>query len=420
MSITRTTKLAASLAGALALAAAAFAQPAAKPFPIADALADKVLPLAGLIEHDAPARAAIAGDPELSTIASAWRGRIADAPKACGVKADCHIAAGRLTPDEVERIEQALRRLAADNAAVKRFSDGPLRASGVAALADASSAPDRLAAAWRTASKTMANMISVYGESGPTRYPAIDAMRNDPKSPAFGVQMRTLVLVEGERAKAGQSFLAGPADFALGVMLSDGRDEAARYEPMEKGENRAAFERMRKLKWSAYPYSAILVPGRGPDEADVRLHPGARLRLRLALERFHAGKAPFIIVSGGHVHPNRTPFCEAIEMKRALMQDYGVPESAILIDPHARHTTTNVRNAVRLLARYGAPMDRKVLIVTDEGQSSAIASPAFDIRNRIETGIVPYSAKTTLSPIEVEVTPSFDALELNPSDPLDP
>jgi uncharacterized SAM-binding protein YcdF (DUF218 family) len=31
-------------------------------------------------------------------------------------------------------------------------------------------------------------------------------------------------------------------------------------------------------------------------------------------------------------------------MKRSLMADYGVPENAILIDPHARHTTTNMRN----------------------------------------------------------------------------
>jgi uncharacterized SAM-binding protein YcdF (DUF218 family) len=31
-------------------------------------------------------------------------------------------------------------------------------------------------------------------------------------------------------------------------------------------------------------------------------------------------------------------------MKRQLVALFGIPESAILVDPHARHTTTNLRN----------------------------------------------------------------------------
>jgi hypothetical protein len=79
-----------------------------------------------------------------------------------------------------------------------------------------------------------------------------------------------------------------------------------------------------------------------------------------------------------------------------------------------------VRNAVRLLFRYGAPTNRKLLVVSDEGQTAGIAADAFDTRNKTETGIVPYRSKKQLSAFEVEIEPSRDALEPNPQDPLDP
>lgn len=401
------------------LAGCATPPPASPGLPAADALREKTLPLLGLIERDPATLAALAHDPDLSDIGRAYRARLAEADRTCGPKAACHTAAGKLTQAETARAEAALRRLAAETPAVARFSDGPLKASGIAALHDAELAPDRLAAAWRTSAAMMAGMVSVYGEAGPTRYPAIDAMREDPKSDAFGRMMRTLTGLMTERHAHDELFLEAPADYALAVMQSDGRDEAGRHEPMTQGENRAAASAMPGIDWKRYPYTAILVPGLGPDVDGVRLHPGARLRLRLALERFHAGKAPLIIVSGGYVHPSRTPYCEAIEMKRALIADYGVPESAILVDPHARHTTTNVRNAARLLFHLKAP-GGKMLVITDEGQTAAIAADSFDVRNRTETGVVPYRNKHQLSRYEVELEPSRDALELDPGDPLDP
>lgn len=130
--------------------------------------------------------------------------------------------------------------------------------------------------------------------------------------------------------------------------------------------------------------------------------------------------APFIIVSGGNVHPARTPFNEAVEMKAVLIREFGLSEAEVLIDPHARHTTTNVRNAVRILFRSGAPMDRPFLVVSDERQIAGIAADAFDTRNRTETGIIPYDLKRLVSRFEVEIQPSLDALQINPTDPLDP
>jgi hypothetical protein len=105
-------------------------------------------------------------------------------------------------------------------------------------------------------------------------------------------------------------------------------------------------------------------------------------------------------------------------MKRYAMAVLKVPENAVLIDPHARHTTTNLRNAARILWRDGAP--GKMLVVSDEGQTAYIASAAFDARNRAETGVLPYAEKKQLGRFEVEITPAAAALRLNPLDPLDP
>lgn len=123
--------------------------------------------------------------------------------------------------------------------------------------------------------------------------------------------------------------------FALGLMDLNGRDEAGRFEPMERGENARAFHRISSIDWSRYPYTVIVVPGAGNDQPGVQLSPYGKLRAELAAKRYREGKAPLILVSGGFVHPMRTPYAEAIEMKRELMEKYAVPEDAILVDPRA-------------------------------------------------------------------------------------
>jgi hypothetical protein len=163
-----------------------------------------------------------------------------------------------------------------------------------------------------------------------------------------------------------------------------------------------------------------VVPGAGGDRPDVPLSAWGRLRVAVAANRYHEGKAPFVLVSGGFVHPNQTPYCEALEMKRALMRDYAVPENAILIDPHARHTTTNLRNAARILYRYGFPFERKGLITTDLYQSRYIEAPAFNERCRKEMGHVPHRIVGRISSMDLEFLPQLDALHADFSDLLDP
>jgi DUF218 domain len=207
-------------------------------------------------------------------------------------------------------------------------------------------------------------------------------------------------------------------EVVLAAMDYYGRDEAGRYEPMQEGENQKAFESIPLIDWDAYRFSTIIVPGLGP-ETEIPLHPGGRFRCNLAARRFNAGLAPLIVFSGGHVHPDQTRYSEAIEMKKYLMQSHGIPEEAILVDPHARHTTTNLRDVSRLIFRYGIPPDKPALITTDPFQNFYID---FLLTGRCldELGYLPWRKVTRLALYDSCLMPAPTSLYADPRDPLDP
>ncbi|RCX32231.1 YdcF family protein [Thioalbus denitrificans] len=93
-----------------------------------------------------------------------------------------------------------------------------------------------------------------------------------------------------------------------------------------------------------------LVPDLG-EAADRVLH-AARL--------YRAGKAPRIVVSGGNLPWDASVASEA-EAIRGLLMEWGVPETAVLIEPGSRTTRENAILTRELLEREG--LDR-VLLVT--------------------------------------------------------
>src|SRR5580700_6746699 len=95
-------------------------------------------------------------------------------------------------------------------------------------------------------------------------------------------------------------------------------------------------------------------------------------------------------------------------MKQYLMTMKGIPESAILVDPYARHTTTNLRNVSRELFRYGLPVDRPALVTSDIFQSLELSYPAtpFDVSSESTLFYLPYRALTPLSPNDTCLLPS--------------
>jgi hypothetical protein len=368
------------------------AQPARQPLELRSPVQDKAFYVLSALER-APVK-----DSRLEAIAARKRAALQQPGNL--------IEAMRWTPEEIATVSAVLAGAAPLEAG--------LRATGLYQK------EPLLPSAWEGAAAGMNRIFDVYGLGKPPRYPAIDTVSFDVKSPNYGRMLEVIRAVMSEEPDGHPQFFHAPLRFALELLRANWRDEAGRFEPMERGENRAAFERVKSIDWSRYKYSAILVPGSGTDRPGQALSPWGKARVTLAARRYKAGLAPFLIVSGGYVHPAQTPFCEALEMKKALMAEHGIPAEAIVIEPHARHTTTNVRNAARLLWRYGFPWEKTALITTDHGQSAYIEAPAFAERCRTEIGHVPYEGLKRISQFDLEFRPRLEALQLDPLEPLDP
>jgi len=338
----------------------------------------------------------------------------------CGENSECHFNTFLWKEEEVKFVSKQLRKLYKSNNEIKNFIQNHIRLSGYyqnyTNLAD----EEILIKAWEDASKGINNIINIYGKGIKPMYAKIDSIRYDKNTTFY----KRLIDINTNRialdSKTMSLFFEPSLQFAINLLDSNDRDEASSFEPMEKNENKATFERIKTIDWDAYKYSIILVPGYGPEEEKTPLSPVAKLRLKLAVERYHKKLSPIIVVSGGRVHPFRTPYNEAIEMKKFLMNRYQIPENAILIEPHARHTSTNFRNTARLIYRYGIPPTKKALVSTTKYQSYYITDMELDKRCVIELGYVPYKLIKRLNQNDIEFLPIINSMHSNSMEPLDP
>jgi hypothetical protein len=259
------------------------------------------------------------------------------------------------------------------------------------------------------------SLLGVYGLGAPPRYPAIDGP-DDPDG------RRSAEAVWLGRATEDDPTVSLDPSLALAIALLDvnNRDNAVALDQLEAETNAKTLRRAKSVDWSRCPFTALIVVGFGPEDGATALSARSQVRIRIAAKRFAAGEAPFIIVSGGAVSPRGTKTVEAMEMRRALMERFGIPAEAILIDPFARHTTTNLRNAARLLARLGAPSAREALIVTDTEHQAAIESVEFAARNQRELGYQPGVIGRRTSFDAPTFRPSSASSRVDPADPLDP
>jgi hypothetical protein len=396
-----------------------FSQPVARPLPMHNAVQDKDFYLLSLLQNDPQVRDALVKDKKLAEIAAERQRFLAAGMQSCKGNAVCVVKGFLWTDEEIQAVSFALARLYQENASLRRLSDGDLRSSGAYILFGKERGDDLLTHAWEICARGLNDVISVYGQGAAPRYPRIDSISFDVSSTDF--QQRVAAMAEQISAEATTEVFFEPSlKAALQLLMLNHRDEAGRHEPMEKGVNEAAVKAVPSTHWNHYAYSVIVVPGAGPSDPNVALSEAGRKRVALAAEAYHAGKAPFVLVSGGYVHPAQTRFSEAIEMKKALLQDFGVPEAAILVDPHARHTTTNIRNAVREIYRYGIPMNKPALVISDAAQTGYIAGQPFADRCMKELGYMPYRIVDRPSDTSLVFLPMAESLEQDPMDPLDP
>jgi len=265
-------------------------------------------------------------------------------------------------------------------------------------------------------------IIDTYTAGIDPLYPIIDAVSFDVNSTQYKLLLKTLVSDLNNNSSQYKLFYEPFLKFALGVLELNDRDEAERYFPLQKGENKPAFDFLQNIKWSDFDYSVIVVLGDSPnslgDLPNISLGGMARADHGVAL--YNQGKAPLIAFCGGHLTPVHTIYSEAIEMKKYVMNTYNIPENRILVDPHSRHTTTNVRNIGRQFFRYGIPTDKKAIVSTSKSHSEYVASSKYLSRCQREMNHIPLELHERLSDFDIEFTSKIEVLHLDSSDPLDP
>lgn len=180
-----------------------------------------------------------------------------------------------------------------------------------------------------------------------------------------------------------ESVIAGRSETMPRVLACDLPDDVRRSAARVNARTLQRLAR-RLREGRRYPYAAAATFGFGyrnmaasnlvgwlPDEPcpvlgkrDMDLFSVNRVRAFRASEVQLAGIAPVVTVSGGAVH---APLYEAFMLDYLATCRFGVPRDAILLDPCADHTHTNLLNTGSLLVGMGA---RTAYVVTDDGLQS--------------------------------------------------
>lgn len=413
-----------ALGAGLIVAVAALPAPAraqdpagyAAPFP--DTLETRVFPLFAMLRAADGWAEALRRDPGLRALAAARAARVPS--EQCTPAPACLADAWVWTDADIATAEGRLRALLGDRRLAQSLVTAQMRRSGRFARYSALPDAELVATGWREAAAAVNRVIAVYAKGAAPRYPKIDSIIFDSTASEFATVLAAHGVASATLGRSDDLFFDAPLRYATGLLEMNERTDAGGYRPLLAGENAAAVRAIAITDWKAYPHSALLVFGHGPEDAQSRTGVMGHIRLRIAAELFRRGEAPFVVVSGGNVHPNRTPFNEAIEMKRLLVTQHGVPAERILIEPHARHTTTNLRNCARLLIGAGFPADRPALIVSDHRTIRYIASSELAERNLREMGVQPGRIAPGPNPFSLTFTPAAEAFHVEAADPLDP
>lgn len=353
----------------------------------------------------------------LKKIADTKNAQVSEALKTCKADISCYANALKFSAEEITAIGQELSNSYKENNELGKLVSNHLIASGCYNLYANENPKNLLIKAWEQDANALNYTIGVYVAGNKPNYPKIDSISFSLKDKEYA----ELTAANASLALQGQNelFFEPALNFALVALELNERNDAADYEPMVSGVNQPAISQIKKTDWKKYPYSVILVPGAGPEDKETALSAGGMIRCRLAAIQYLKGQAPFIVVSGGRVHPYKTKFSEAFEMKKFLMETLQIPESAIIMEPHARHTTTNMRNCVRLMFRYGIPVDKLAMVSTVRSQSYYITTVLLE-RCKKELGYYPYQNGKRLSDTESEFYPNTTSLQIDFDEPLDP
>jgi hypothetical protein len=356
-------------------------------------------------------------DDLLNSVLKSRLEKAAEALKKCQQDIRCSSGSLTMSSGEIATVSKWLAEHYQPNNALGSLVKEHLIPSGCYNMYAKADPKTMLVKAWEQDAAALNYAISVYVEGEKPNYPNIDSLGYQVSSRGYpAIVSASIYVILKEDNKL---FFEPTMAFALQAMELDGRLNASDYEPMESTVNKAAIAKVKETDWSKYNYSIILVPGAGPDDKETEISAGGMLRCRLAAQQYKKGMAPFIVLSGGRVHPYKTKYSEAYEMKKFMMNTLMIPESVIIMDPHARHTTTNMRNASRLIFRYGMPMEKPAITSTLKSQSFYISDTVAE-RSKKELGYYPYKNGNRLSETEMEFYPLVGSLQIDFDEPMDP
>ncbi len=370
-----------------------------------------------LLQNDTQANALIKADTALQRLVKDKINAVNTSLRDCKA-ALCLPAVLHLSQAEIRLAGSRMAALIKPGNALDNLIRNHLIPSGRYSLYQTQQPAELLIKAWEQDASAINHIIDVYAEGKKPNYPQIDSISYDVSKKGYYTLMYDCSYEVADAVKAGKLFFE-PALYAASIYLEmNERQNAGDYEPMAQTVNKPAVDRVKQIKWASYPYSHILVPGAGPDQPGTPLSGEGMLRCKLAARQYFNGKAPFIVVSGGSVHPYKTRFNEAAEMKRYMINTLGIPQNAVMMEPHSRHTTTNIRNDVRLVFQYHIPFDKPGLIITDKYQTDFIVN--MEKRCLNELGYVPYKLGKRLSTTALAFYPVITSLQIDADEPMDP
>lgn len=372
-----------------------------------------------LLQQNSAARQLLEKDTVLTNLLTNKLDQLTRSLKECDNNAFCYTERMKFSDEEISKAGARLAALYSTTNALGKLVQQDLIPSGSYFLFSNLSPRDLLVKAWEQDANGINFVIGVYAEGKKANYPLIDSIAFAVSNTRYSSLVYTAAYAVIGESRNTRLFFQPSLVSALHFLEINERNNAGDYEPMSTTVNKAAFDRVKTIKWNNYKYSVILVPGAGPEEPTVALSAEGMLRCRIAAEQYRQQLAPFIVVSGGKVHPYKTKYCEALEMRDFLVNTLKIPANAVIMEPHARHTTTNLRNCARLIFRYGMPFDKPCLTSTSRGQSLMIAT-TLAARCQKELNATPFRIGSRLSETEVEFYPLLEALHINPTEPMDP
>lgn len=333
---------------------------------------------------------------------------------------NCLVQALTISDDENQTIIQQLSDSYQKNKGTfQKFINKKIRPSHAYILNSSLSDSAFLIEAWKQQKQGINYILHGYLQNKGLHYASIDSAMYDVHSAAYLDTVKQTISAVLTNDKKQQLFFQSALDICIKILQLNNRNEAARFIPLPTV-NKKAYAQIAQIKWKKYPFSGILIFGSGPSKPDVAINPTNKERCRMGAALYKQNKAPFIIVSGGFVHPFQTKFNEAFEMKKYITDSLDIPANVIIMEPHARHTTGNVRNANRIILRQHIPFDKPVLGVSSRSHINYIAADRFKKACKRDFGFIPFKQLKRISDTTVAYYVDSVSLQINAVAPLNP